>query len=310
MTLVEHSSRWPFRVRYATSSMYLAAAFASELAAVRPLGLTQPELQAMLEQLVDESRAAWPELEIEPADFVRYLAARISPEQSIPEALDSLHVTDLYLAYGCVRGNPKAIAALDGRYISTICSLPFGANKGGAEGDEVAQRLRVRTLVGNGQSPPRIASYSGRGPLARWIRAIATRLAADLRRMAPPTSDETWSVGAIASDAEPWHGNERYGDEFSKALEAALLQLTRQARTLLQLHFLENVGAAQIAESYGVSARTVQRRIAAAENQIVQNVRSALAQRLDLSSSQLQSLLPDVEAELVVVLRRFFSNTS
>jgi RNA polymerase sigma-70 factor, ECF subfamily len=283
----------------------LAVTFASHLTSA-PVEVTPRELEMILERLVEESRAAWPDIQIRAEEFVRYLAARVSPNQSIRDALHALHVTDLYLACGCANGNTKAIAALETHYISKL--VPALSRSEGDD-DEVAQRLRVRTLVGDGQSRPRIASYSGRGPLGKWIRISATRLAVDLRRVGAPIFDAAQGADATASDAERSYDVQRYGDEFAKALEMALAQLTKRARTLLHLHFLDEVSVAQIAARQGVSPRTVQRRLAAAEKQIVKNLQSLVAQRLELSSSQVESLLPDVESELVAVLQRFLSRS-
>ena len=47
--------------------------------------------------------------------------------------------------------------------------------------DEVRQVLRTKLLVGDG-APPKIADYSGRGPLDGWVRAAAVRAAIDLKR--------------------------------------------------------------------------------------------------------------------------------
>jgi RNA polymerase sigma-70 factor, ECF subfamily len=285
----------------------LAVAFASHLAGTSPFEVAPRELETILERLVEAGRAAWPDLEIRPEEFVGYLAARVSPDQSIRDALHSLHVTDLYLACGCATGNTKAIAALEAHYIAKL--VPALSRKAAGDDDEVAQRLRVRTLVGDGQSRPKIASYSGRGPLGKWIRISATRLAVDLHRLATPIFDAAHAPDATASDAERSYVVQRYGDEFAKALESALAQLTKRERTLLHLHFLEEVSVAQIAARQGVSPRTVQRRLAAAEKQIVKNLQSLVAQRLELSSAQVESLLPDVESELVTVLQRFLSRS-
>ena len=285
----------------------LAAAFVSHLAGVSSSEVAPPELEAILERLVAESRAAWPEVQIRAEEFVGYLAARVSPDPSIRSALRSLHVTDLYLACGCAAGNAKAIAALEAHYIAKL--VPTLSRKADGDDDEVAQRLRVRTLVGDGQSRPKIASYSGRGPLGKWIRISATRLAVDLRRLATPILDAAHDADATASDAERSYVVQRYGDDFVKALELALARLTKRERALLQLHFLEEVSVAQIAARQGVSPRTIQRRLAAAEKQIVKNLEALVAQRLELSSAQIQSLLPDVESELVAVLQRFLSRS-
>jgi RNA polymerase sigma-70 factor (ECF subfamily) len=285
----------------------LAVTFASHLAGASPFQVAPRELEMILERLVAECRAAWPDLQIRAEEFVGYLAARVSPGESVLDALHSIHVTDLYLACGCANGNTNAIAGLEAHYISKL--VPLLSRKAAGDDDEVAQRLRVRTLVGDGQGRPRIASYSGRGPLRKWIRVSASRLAVDLHRFAAPIVDAAHEANATASDAERSYVVQRYGDAFATALESALAQLTKRERTLLHLHFLEEVSVAQIAARQGVSPRTVQRRLAAAEKQIVKNLQSLVAQRLELSSSQVESLLPDVESELVAVLQRFLSRS-
>ena len=163
-------------------------------------------------------------------------------------------------------------------------------------------------LLGTDDQPPKIASYAGRGPLSAWVRVSAARMAVDLHRNEQEAAvDPAWAVRGVALDPEMLYVKERYGEEFGKALEAAFLRLTTRIRTILQLYFLEGVGAGQIAQSYGTSTRTVQRWIVTAQNGIVDEVKAAMTKRYQLSNSQLDSLFGAVETEMVAALRRVFA---
>jgi RNA polymerase sigma-70 factor len=133
-------------------------------------------------------------------------------------------------------------------------------------------------------------------------------MAVDLHRNEQEAAvDPAWAVRGVALDPEMLYVKERYGEEFGKALEAAFLRLTTRIRTILQLYFLEGVGAGQIAQSYGTSTRTVQRWIVTAQNGIVDEVKAAMTKRYQLSNSQLDSLFGAVETEMVAALRRVFA---
>jgi len=288
----------------------LAPSFLSALPFKLEEGTSEPALESVLLELLGDCRSAWPGVGLEPADFMRYLAERLAPAQDLRIALTATSVTDLYLACACALGDPQAVAALDSTYIKRIASASFGAVPRVRDAEELAQRLRVRLLVGEAEQPPRLASYSGRGPLSAWLRVAAARLAVDLHRAETAEVPPTWVLRALPVDQELLYLKQAHAELFAATLEAALDALTKRSRTVLRLHFLEGVPITQISTSYSVSARSVQRWIVAAQTEVVEYLRSALAAQLELSSSQLESLIGVMETELVIALRQFFTPKS
>jgi RNA polymerase sigma-70 factor, ECF subfamily len=284
--------------------MHLVRLFLAHLAIPPEPSPDEAELEELLARVDRESRSAWPDVQIEAEAFMRHLAERVPADVPLPEAVATLHAGDLYLACGCLLQNSRAMALFDSSFIARISGRAAGERADG----ELAQVFRVRMLLGSDGQPPKIASYAGRGPLSAWVRVSAARMAVDLHRNdQEPTVDPSWPVRGVALDPELLFVKERYGEEFGKALEAAFLRLTTRIRTILQLYFLEGVGAGQIAQSYGTSTRTVQRWIVAAQNGIVDEVRAAMTKRYQLSNSQLDSLFGAVETEMVAALRRVFA---
>src|SRR5262249_59989500 len=83
-------------------------------------GRSSGELEARLSQLLASAHAAWPDLEVPPEEFARYVALRLPLDTPLDQSLAALHVSDLYLACACSRANAKAVEAFDRRYRSEI----------------------------------------------------------------------------------------------------------------------------------------------------------------------------------------------
>ena len=73
---------------------------------------------------------------------------------------------------------------------------------------------------------------------------------------------------------------------------------------MLQLHFLEGLSASAIGAMYKVHGRTVQRWILDAREQIVVGVRARLKEKLQVSDSQLDSLVGALRSQLDLSIRR------
>lgn len=264
------------------------------------------EVERLLESALVDCHSTWPDVTLDEQRFVVYLAERIAPEANLQTALSAASVPDLYLACGCVTGDPAAVAALDATYIRRVVTSPFGSVPRVRDAEELAQRLRVRLLVAEVGQSPRIASYTGRGPLSAWLRVAAARLAVDQHRAEASDAPPTWAVLSGPVDQELLYLKQTHADLFGAALEAGLMSLSKRARTVLRLHFLESVPVAQIATSYSVSPRSVQRWIVAAQTEVIDQLRSTLASSLELTGSQLESLMGAMQTEMVIALRQFF----
>src|SRR5262249_54950430 len=114
-------------------------------------------------QALAEARAAWPRVRFDEARFAARLAEQIATEGDLD------HAADLLLATACAAGDPAAHAALEEHYLADV---PAALGRFRPSRDfvrEVLQALRTKLLVST-TGAPKIAEYSGRGPLAAWIR--------------------------------------------------------------------------------------------------------------------------------------------
>ncbi len=109
---------------------------------------------------MEVARAEWPGVELALDVFREWVARR-------PEAV---HLVDLYLTCACVRGDALAIAAFQARFGPEVAVALTGQRASAEFLDEVRQVLWERLLVPRDGGTPKLADYSGRGPLARWMR--------------------------------------------------------------------------------------------------------------------------------------------
>lgn len=143
--------------------------------------------------------------------------------------------------------------------------------------DDALQEFRTNLLTGN---DARLASYSGSGSLAAWLRVSATRAGLDALRRAKRRKESPQPELALlaGSDAGPEVELFRasYGQAFRGALKDALERLDAQQRNVLRLHFSEGLNIEAIGKAYGVHRATVARWIVRARGQILSDVRERL----------------------------------
>jgi len=266
-----------------------------------PNGLTEETVK----QVLHAARSAWPQVVIADQAFLDFLAEKIPRDGDRSAELSNLHTSDLYLACGCLLGDPQAVAAVERQYLSQLGASSLASGAGSGFMEELKQALRERVFVARHGEPARIASYSGRGPLGGWLRMVAARLAVDLRkkqRGEVPSSDAE-SLAVPIADLELQYLKERYRAEFEAAIQSAFRELPARERALLRLHSVDGVAPSSIATMYQVSPRTVQRWIAAAHAAIKARVRHALATKFALTEAELDSLLGLVISQLSVTLQ-------
>jgi RNA polymerase sigma-70 factor (ECF subfamily) len=251
-----------------------------------------------LRDAYQRGRRAWPEIPLsEPlfaAALSRHLAGEATPTR--------LHTDDLYLATACAAGIAPALAAFERHHVSTIGSTVGRFNPSPDFLAEVAQRLRMRLLIGDSGGQPRIASYAGRGPLRSWVHICAARLAIALARRTVWRSSECpaeLDVRLIDSgDPELDCIRERYREDFQQAFRQGLNTLTPRQRNALRLRYLDGLNIDGIGEVYRVHRTTAARWIAEAKQRIADTTRCALAQRLRLSASRIDSLVRLLQSNL------------
>lgn len=289
--------------------MELSRAFlqAASGAAASPPAIP-PDLEVRLRAAHAAGGDVWPGVTVAARDFAAYLGERLRGRPDLAAAIDRLHTDDLYLACACGAGDPAAVAALERHFIEPAAAFFLARTRSSQAAAELGQSLRTRLLVAEPGQRPRIASYSGEGPLGGWLRTVASRLVVDLHRDrdAGLAYDDAMKLSAGAPDPEVDYLKLRYGAEFRAAFVDALAALPARDGTLLRLHFLEGLSADQIGTMYRVTKRSIQRWIQTARDQVLTDTRRLLTQRLRVSPTTLETLMrlaqSQVDADIVDLL--------
>lgn len=264
-----------------------------------------PGLEEALAGLVRQAREAWPEMGMDAGAFLAHMAERLPATGEAHEVLASLRAEDFFLAFACVRGEARALEALDAHVLSQVGTwLP---REQPALVDELRQLLRQRLLIPVDGAPPKLASYSGRGPLGQWVRAVALRLHIDRQRAAPRERPLEEAPAALAdrlgADPELAFIRERHQEDFRVAFRAALGRLEARERNLLRLHHVHGQSMDEVSATYQTPRSTVARWIARARERLLTLTREELMARLRLTPDELDSLLRLVRSQLDVSLR-------
>lgn len=250
--------------------------------------------QSMAKGFEERGRAAWPAIAVSEAQLRAHLARLELPDE--PHA-------DLYLACACAAGDPAAIAAFERAVLSEVGHFIARIDGSPQFADEVRQALRERLLVAREGAPPRIADYSGRGPLGAWVRVAAVRTAIDLRRDADDHGRVS-TAEAIAHDLSPEVEllRARYQADYEAAVREALAALDSKERNLLRMHVVDGLTVDRIGLVYRVHRATAARWVQAVRQKLLDEVYRRLGERLRLSPAELDSLTALVQSQLRVSL--------
>jgi RNA polymerase sigma-70 factor (ECF subfamily) len=281
------------------------------LAAVRVCPEVSSEERARLDmalrQYLDAARHARPELVFDDADFVRYLAERTGEGEVPPVA----HAGDFALAFACTRGDPRALAAFHAAYSAVIGRVLARRGAGPELGEDAAQTVHERLLVGGSGAPPKIGEYRGSGPLRSWVSTMAATTLLMMQRAKSRRREQSHedSVSPLADHVDPELGylKERYRAHVQDAIVESLAKLGDRERTLLRLHLGQQMSIDQLGVMYRVNRATAARWLAAARRGLVEGVRTALRTRLGLSESECNSVVALVRSQLAVSIVRHLS---
>ncbi len=254
----------------------------------------QPEVDRRLAELYGQGRAAWPGFEVTAEAFCHRVLELLSPRVDAERALAMLHAADFYLACACAQGDAAAIREAD-RVVEAAARRPLLKILQAEDWVEDALQVLRRKLFTAEDGALRIADYSGRGPLAAWVRATATRLAIDLRRARRPDAEGTDAplelLGGAAENPELAALEGQHRAVFEAALRRALSELPSRERNALRLQALDSLSLDAIGKVYGVNRSTVSRWISHARDHVHAELRRTFQKELRLSGRELESFL-------------------
>jgi RNA polymerase sigma-70 factor (ECF subfamily) len=268
-----------------------------------------PNLEEQLALAFQKGRAAWPSVAVVARAFIAHLARHVGGARDPVQALATIHVTDLYLACGCAQGDAAALRAFEDHFLGQATRLLMRVDSLPSFSEEVRQRVRERIFVAGPDALPRIATYSGRGPLAAWVRMATTRQAINLRQAqhgqrpaAEPLDAEGDSV--LETDPELEYLKAKYGPQIRAAFVTTLAELSTREAAIVRLFFLEGMSADAIGRSFQVSARTVQRWLSQCREEILLRTRQQLKAQLKSDTGEVNSLMRVVGQDIDTTIAR------
>ncbi len=270
-------------------------------------------LELALAQAVAAGRGAWPDLDVQAEDFVVFTAERLAEEEEVVEALAKRCIEDLYLAFGCIGGDPAALKGFETHCLNAVEGAVRRIDASPAFVDEVKQVVRVGLLVPPADGQPKLASYRGVGKLRSWVQVTAVRSALELRRKSRPQDarddEELVEAADLGDDPELKHIKELYRKEFRMAFQQALHSLESQERNVLRMYLVEGLTIDQIGAVYHVHRATAARRVASAREKLLGETRRRLVNALNLNTRQFESMMNVIRSHLDLSLDRLFRSS-
>jgi RNA polymerase sigma-70 factor (ECF subfamily) len=266
-----------------------------------------PDLGTRLVDLVTSARAVYPGVHVDDQAFARYLGERFAGPTAGTD-LSALHGDDLYLACACGLRDPTALKEFDRQFLGGSLDRSLARiTTANTTIDEVRQLLRMKLFVDE-EGRPKILDYSGRGPLAAWVRVAAVRTALNLVTRQPPDSpgDSVEEPLLGVADPETDYLKSQCRAEFEQAFRSALAILSLEQRQLLRLHYVDTLTMAQIGRLRRSHESTVSRQLLAARDLLLAETRRVLSAELRVGQDDVDSLLGQVMSRANVTLTALF----
>lgn len=261
------------------------------------------ELPAILTRLLEDGRSAWPDVSITPRVFIAHLAERIADDGDGLAALNAVRAADLYLACGCLHADPRALEAAEREVFPAARPALHKIDAPEVEKEDAIQRLRHLVLFGDGDRPPKIAKYSGRGALKSWVSVAAVRhLLTSLRdgREDPTDEDALVRRGAYEDNPELSRLKDTYRAEFKSAFEDAFAALSSRSRVLLRHYYVDDLSSEELARLHRVHRVTITRWLQRIREELLIETRERLKERLNIGGEELESIMRLIQSELHV----------
>jgi len=201
------------------------------------------------------------------AEILREICSRYLPPDATQAEREqfcrSLQLEDLALARACAKGNQTAWDRFVTRYKTKLhdAALAIVKERSGARelADSLYGELFGTRQTADGDRVSKFASYTGRGSLEGWLRALLAQEYVNLirrqRRMV--VFDDRVESAAAGSPYAPYSTDAR----IPKAIDAALGELPAEERFILAAYYLDSRTLADIGRMIGAHESTVSRRV-------------------------------------------------
>jgi RNA polymerase sigma-70 factor (ECF subfamily) len=259
-----------------------------------PAALTAIDaLEQTLSMLHARGRDAHPALAVDDLGFAAHLG-RCGATIATGDAAPDLHAEDLYLCCAGLLGSQAAARVLRSNHRAVVVNYLRSIDGSPEFIEEVEQRLWQSALAGSPDAPPKLLSYSGRGPLASWTGVVAQRIALSILRH--EDAEKRAHDGAATEarlalvDPELDFVKASLRDSFQRALTDALRTLDDRQLMVYRLHIVDALTVEAIAEMYGVVRSTVTRWLAGARAAVIAETKRLLRDEMRVPPEEFESL--------------------
>ncbi|MBP6843014.1 MAG: sigma-70 family RNA polymerase sigma factor [Kofleriaceae bacterium] len=237
------------------------------------------------------------DLGVDLAEFAAFLRAQ--------HATAPPHVADLYLAWACARGAPRALAAFHDAYDAMLVTT---LQRYAVAHDELLQQIWIKLFVAQDGVPGRIARYAGTGPLAAWLRTFAVRMALDAQARARRDDpvDEPVALDPRGPAAALDRG--RHGATIRAVIEACLATLPRHDRMVFKLHVIDGLSLDQVAALVGRHRSSLHRTVERVRARLGADVPRRLAAELAAPSAEVAELVAEFWSQLSLSVARMLGD--
>ncbi len=269
----------------------------------------QGALQSELAGVFSSCREAHPELADHSNGLARALAQRV-PEGEF--SFSSLATNDLYLCVAVLAGDASALVTFDGQVSEAIARVAGRFRLSSDQRDELGQELLERLLLPTSDRAARLEDYAGKGSLARWLQAVATRTQLNHMRgkKREILTGDAAILEALALPSVPGiePNKEKFRDALKVSLGTALGNLSTQDKFVLRMAYVDGVRLEGLGRALDVSRATAHRRLTKAREALAMGVEQAMSEELAVPKEKLSSIRRLVQSQISISIGRLLGD--
>jgi RNA polymerase sigma-70 factor (ECF subfamily) len=236
----------------------------------------------------------------------KYLPAD-KPLSEVLELLTNLRVEELALARGCARGDEAAWEIFVNRYREKLYNAAYSIAPEDSAARDLADSLYADlygTRTTDGRRVSKLNSFTGRGSLEGWLRAVlAQEYVNRYRQQQRLVSLEERTEAGVQFRAEEPDPAQALDSRLEEATDHALASLAAEDKFILAGYYLDERTLADLARLLGVHESTVSRRL----EKITASTRKAILAGLvkrGMSSVEAEQAMEVEVSEFSVDVRR------
>jgi RNA polymerase sigma-70 factor, ECF subfamily len=236
----------------------------------------------------------------------KYLPATASPKE-IADFITHLRWEELALARACALGNEKAWEVFLTRYREKLFGAAHAIASGDANARELADSLYAElygTRSADGRRISKLNSFTGRGSLEGWLRAVLAQEHVNrFRRQQRLVSMEEQAEAGVQFEAATPDPVQAVDARLHEVTDQALGALSPEDKFILANYYLDHRTLAEIARLLGVHESTISRKLEKATVATRKAILSGLMRR-GMSRDEAEQTMEVEVTEVSVDVRR------